>query len=350
MAELKDRFLLSRNLDKIENKKVLVRVDLNVTIVKGRVLDQGRLAVVKNIIKVLRPAKQIILVSHYGRPTKPTQKYSLKQLVPFLKPGQFRFSQWPKQPLKPEAKYILLENLRFLKEEEENDSGFARSLSRIADVYINEAFSVSHRSHASVIGVAKLLPSFFGLQFEKEIENLNKVFKQKTGLGIVIGGAKIETKLPLIENFLAQADLVVLAGKISQGYLKNQKLSSSFNLLRPTGPVRNPKLLLPIDGSAFDIGPKSVALFIEKLKPMKLIVWNGPLGKIEDKRFETGTKLFAPALAQMKNFRIVGGGDTLDLIYKYKLQKQFNFISTGGGAMLKYLAQGNLVGLQAIQR
>jgi phosphoglycerate kinase len=351
MIKLESKFLLSKNLDKIKDKKVLVRSDLNVPIhgLKRKNFDGNyRIKIVKDIIGVLKPAKQIILISHFARPknadkrgfqrelTRINQKYSLKKFVRYF--PKFRFFQWEPGLTLPDNKYLLLENLRFFQEEEKCDLRFAKSLSGLADIFINEAFSVSHRVHASVVGIPKFLSSYFGINFEKEIKNLNRVFEIKKGLAIMIGGVKIETKLPLLKKFIDKADLIILAGLVAKEFYPHTKFGMGVK-----------KILTP-EKVGMDTETETVKLFLEKLKLMKLIVWNGPFGKIEDKKFEAGTLLLAKKLAAMKNFRIVGGGDTISFLYKHKLQNKFDFISSGGGALLDYLAKETLPGIEAIQK
>lgn len=330
MIGLQNKCLLSKNLDKVKDKKILVRVDLNVE----NPSENYRIDIAKNLLPCLRKARQIIYISHRGQPKNYGVKYSLKTFTKHL--PHFKFFNWAPEKKSPKDKFLLFENLRFFEEEEKNDSEFSKKLADLADVYINEAFSASHREHASIVGISKFLPSYFGINFEKEIKNLNKVFECKNGLAIAIGGAKIETKVPIIEKFLKKADLIVLGGLTAKEFI-NKKLMMSNKIQLPIKPVSN------------DTDKESIEMFLEKLKNMKMIVWNGPFGKIESKKFEKGTLLFAKGLAKTKNFRIIGGGDTISFLYKHKLQNKFDFISTGGGAMLDYLAKETLPGIEAIQ-
>ena len=376
MVKLNNKYLLSKNINKIIDKRVLVRVDLNIETCGFTQIENYRIKIAKDLLKFLESAKQIIFISHLGQPPYADQRgyadYSLEKFIPYLPEFKFvnwkyeenakndksflasknnaendnsfsatemtktYFSSFPSFSALPNDKFILLENLRFFEGEEKNDIEFAKSLSELADVFVNEAFSVSHRNHASIIEIPKFLPSYFGINFENEIRNLNKVFESDNKLAIVIGGAKIETKLPLIKKFLNKADLIVLGGLTAKEFTETHQ-------------IENDRILIPQKVND-DTDLKSIKIFLKRLKKMDIIVWNGPFAKLSDGESEAGTLLFAKELVRMKNFTIVGGGDTISFLYKHKLHSKFDFISTGGGAMLNYLANETLPGLEAIQK
>ncbi len=363
MIKLKKEKLLRFNLKKIENKNVLMRVDFNVDFYQGKIFDKYRILSVKETLNLLKKAQRIVLISHLGDPQKKDKNYSFENLVPEIekilkiKIGFIKnFNQQPKE------KINLFENLRFWKEEKNCDLNFAKKLANFGEVFINEAFSVSHRQHASVYLLPKLLPTFYGLNFEKEIQVLNKVLKAKN-LILILGGAKISTKLPLIEKFLNKANLIILGGGLANTFLKAKGFEVGQSLvenevIKIVKKINSAKILTPFDfvtnnshkylgeinenDIIYDVGKESLEIFFEEIKKGKVIVWNGPLGFIEDKKFERGTLELANFLLKLKSFVLVGGGDTLAFLEKKKLLKKFKNISTGGGAMLEYLAKEKL--------
>lgn len=232
-----------------------------------------------------------------------------------------------------EGEILLLENLRFHKEEEINDKTFSQKLASLGEIYINDAFGVCHRAHASIVGVPKFLPSFAGFLLESEIKNLSKVLENpERPLAAIFGGAKIETKLPTIQKFLDVADFILVGGKIAK--------EIDFS---------HPKLYNASDfNQGLDIGDKTIKEFKEIISRAKTIIWNGPMGFFEKPEFEKGTKEIAQAIAENNGFKIAGGGETLFAIIKYGLEKNFDFLSTGGGAMLDFLAGKKLPGIEAL--
>lgn len=348
-----------------------MRVDFNVDLDKSKIFDRYRIESIKKTLKALKPAKSIILLSHWGRPRGRNKKFSFRRILPEISTilkEKIGFKSDIKADLN--ARITLVENLRFFPGEEKNDLKFAKKLSRLGDIYINEAFSVSHRPHTSITALPQLLPSYFGFNFENEVEMLNRIFKPQKPLVLILGGAKISTKLPLIQKFLKRADLIILAGGLATTYLKAKGFEVGRSLVETNvaGKLRkviSSKILTPFDfilknkkraylgelkptDVIFDIGPESLVVFFEEIKKGQTIVWNGPLGYIEDKNFEAGTKELAIFLTKLKKYVIVGGGDTLALLEKHRLTKKFKHISTGGGAMLEYLAKGTLPGIKAI--
>jgi len=301
----------------LKNKRVLVRCDFNVPFDdKEKITDDFRIEQTLPTLKFLqKKGAKLILMSH-------------------LADGKSLDPVWKK--IKIKAKF--LDNLRLDKREKENSDEFAKELADLADIYINDAFGVCHRKHASVSAITKYLPSGAGLLLEKELKILNKVLESpKIPLVAIIGGTKLESKAKVIDNFLKIADYVLIGGKIGEASeLKKLKYS---------------KLILPEDYvDDFDIGPKTIKRFEEIIKTAGTVVWAGPMGKFEEKKYEDGTKKIAKAIIKNKKaFKIAGGGDTLFALKKFKLRKGFNHLSTGGGAMLAFLAGEELPGLKALK-
>jgi phosphoglycerate kinase len=437
MIELKKEKLLRFNQGKIKDKNVLVRVDFNVDFVKGKILDKYRILSVKKTLNFLKPAKRVILISHFGDPTRTyadftrlpaglpcrqtvkagthaeNKKYSLKRILPSVeKLLKIKIGFLKDLNSKPKEKFNLLENIRLFKGEKECNLNFAKKLSFLGEVFIFEAFSVAHRKHASVYLLPKILPTYYGFNFEKEINLLNKVLETRThadftqtnadnirtriytdksgynlptqinvykkyprksvlhqrqSVVLVLGGAKISTKIPLIKKFLNKAGLIILGGGLANTFLKAKGFETGQSLieedvLEEIKKFYSPKILTPFDfyvlnknkifhrflgeikkeDRIYDLGEESLEVFFKELKKAKIIVFNGPFGFVEDQRFEKGTFKLIKFLSQLKNkFVLVGGGDTLAFLEKKKLLKKFK-ISTGGGAMLYYLAEERL--------
>ena len=234
---------------------------------------------------------------------------------------------------------LLLENLRFHKEETENDPDFAKKLSYLGDIYANVAFGTCHRSHASIAGVPGMIPGCAGLLLEKEVLALNKILKnpEKPMLAIV-GGAKVDTKSKFINNISKTADSVIISGLIAkEAKEKNMVFDFPEKIIVPAG-----------DLGALDINEESVEIFQEKIKEAKTILWNGPFGKFEEKKYEKGTLAIAKAVAESDAFSVVGGGETVEFIEKKGMMDKFSHLSTGGGAMLAYLGGEPMPGIGAL--
>jgi 3-phosphoglycerate kinase len=267
---------------------------------------------------------------------------------------------------------VLVENLRTNVGEKANDETFAKELASLADFYVNEAFSVCHREHASIVGVPKFLPSYAGLQLEKEIYELSKVFKPAHPFVFILGGAKFETKLPLINKFIDKADFLCIGGALSNDLLKAQGKNVGVSKVSKTeidlsAVISSKKLMGIVDvvvqngenietkdvddvsdeDSIMDAGVETIKLWEEKIRDGAFILWNGPLGNFE-LGFDKGTLALASAVASSDAESIVGGGDTLSAIKKLNLESAFSFISTGGGATLDFLANETLPGIQAL--
>jgi phosphoglycerate kinase len=378
MIELKKEKLLRFNQDKIIDKNVLVRVDFNVDFYKGKILDKYRILSVKETLNFLKKAKRVVLISHFGDPTRTyadftqthaeNKKYSLKRILPSIeKLLKIKIGFLKDLNSKPKEKFNLLENIRLFKGEKECDLNFAKKLSFLGEVFVFEAFSVAHRKHSSVYLLPKILPTYYGFNFEKEINLLNKVLKNLNTCVLVLGGAKISTKLPLIKKFLNRSRLIILGGGLANTFLKAKGFEIGRSLieediLEEIKKIYSPKILVPFDfyvlnknkvfhrflgeiekeDKIYDLGEESLEVFFEELRKSKNIVFSGPFGFVEDQRFEKGTFKLVKFLSQLKNkFVLVGGGDTLAFLEKKKLLKKFK-ISTGGGAMLYYLAEEKL--------
>ncbi|MFW6110195.1 MAG: phosphoglycerate kinase [Patescibacteria group bacterium] len=229
---------------------------------------------------------------------------------------------------------LVLENLRFDSREKENDKAFAQELASLADVYVNESFATSHRKHASLVGVTEFLPSYGGLRLETEIKKLSLLKENPLRpLIFILGGAKVATKAPLVEEFSTYADKILLGGKL----MFEQSLEDL------------PGVVFPIDAeSTFDIGKETVDLFKNHLSNAGTVVWNGPLGKFEEPEYSRGTRLIADYLVRSSADVIVGGGDTLAALKQVGLREQMDFVSTGGGAMLSYLSGKHLPALDVL--
>jgi len=334
-----------------KNKRVLVRCDFNVPLdSKGIIQDDFRIKQAVSTINYLVGKKaKVILMSHLGQPKgkiiktlklSPIQKKLEKHLnFSISKADDCIGKKVEEQTSKiKEGGVLLLENLRFYKEEEDNDPKFAKKLSDLADIYINDAFSVSHRTHASIVGVSQYLPSGAGFFFVIEIEVLSKVLKSpKRPLIVVIGGAKIKDKAGVIKQFEKKADYVLIGGKVAEFVKKVNK-----------------NVFLPIDGIGeggliLDIGPITIDNFSKIIKKAKMVLWVGPMGLSENPLFEKGTKEIAKAIANNKKaYKIAGGGDTIFALKKFGFREKFDHISTGGGATLNFLSGKELPGLKAL--
>jgi phosphoglycerate kinase len=235
---------------------------------------------------------------------------------------------------------LLLENVRFYPEEEANDEAFARNLAKPFDVYVNDAFGVDHRNHASLTTITKFLPSFAGLRVLEEVKHLDKVLEAPEHPALaIIGGAKIETKLPLIRTFEEKYDCILVGGRIANEAI-DQKI------------VFSDKVLLPQDFDSplrLDIGPSTIAYFIQIIKTAKTIVWNGPMGKFEEKPYDIGTDAILHAILESDAYVVIGGGESLAVLEQAGVMNKIGFVSSGGGAMLEYLGGKNLPGLEVLK-
>lgn len=375
----------------VKNKRALVRVNFDVPLDEKRnIIDNFRIKEsVPTIEYLIKQKAKIILISHLGRPNgKKVKKLSLKPIADELgkllkKKINFSRDIFGKDIERLIKKMffgdiLLLENIRFWADEEENSLEFAGKLAKLGDIFINDAFAVSHRRHASIVGIPGLLPSAAGFLLEKEVEELDKILKApKKPLVAIIGGAKIETKIKVINKFLKIADKVLIGGALANTIFASQKISmggsvidkDSFDEVKKIN-LNNPKLFLPVDlgvwdgknitykdigplewfEKALDVGPKTIHLFNDMVLNSKMVVWNGPLGLIEQKPFDKATIELIEAIDKSGAYAVVGGGDTIGFINQLQKEKVFDHISTGGGAMLDYLANGTLPGIGALKK
>jgi phosphoglycerate kinase len=367
----------------MRGKRVLLRIDTNVPIKDGCVLDDFRLQKILPSVVALRNAgARVLLLGHIGRDGTeslyPIFKYFLLHFpLSFIE----NFSDdvvWPALNSLDDGGVVLFENARGEYGEEKNDMSFAKRLASFADVYVNDAFSVSHRAHASIVSVPKLLPSYAGLLFVSEIKHLSVAFASPRPFLFVLGGMKFETKLPLIEKFLNTADYCFVGGALAHSFFKARGYEIGKSIIDDgtediSTLLENKKLILPVDVVAqtnrgvvvkkpeevlademiLDSGPETLKKLEELVKGARFVLWNGPLGDYLQKGFRKGTESFIQILAT-REFQdgalVVGGGDTAAMISELGLVKKFPFISTGGGAMLEYLAKGTLPGIEALKK
>lgn len=374
----------------IKNKIVLLRVDFNLSMENGKVLsdeDYRVKSALPTIRFLLKNGNKIILVSHLGRPNgKWDENYSLKPLIGHLEDiieEKINFIENDIRELKKADcdKICFLENIRFYKEEEENDKVFAEKLASFADIFVNDAFSVCHRAHTSVEAITEFLPSFAGLSLAKEIDVLDKAIENPAHpVAIIIGGLKAETKVKVIGNFLPKADFIMLGGVVANTILSVRGEEVGRSIISPEVipaikkmKVADIKLTVPVDvvvsrdldgisgaiamqigdiskdDIILDIGEKSADLFCSLIRKSKTIIWNGPMGRADLEIFSNGTKSVAKAISESGAYSIVGGGDTIAAIHKMGILNKFSYVSTGGGAMLEYLAGNKLPGIEALK-
>ncbi|MDD5433261.1 MAG: phosphoglycerate kinase [Candidatus Pacebacteria bacterium] len=370
-------------------KKVLVRCDFNVPVYKGKVLDDFKIIKALSTIKYLRESgAKIILASHIAQEGR-WQKASLRPVVPVLE-GILNekvlfcpksIGSKPKRMIDKMGlgKILVLENLRINKGEERNDEKFAKELAALAEIYVGEAFGCCHRKHSSIVITPKLLPHFIGFECEREANVLSSLIENpQRPLVVLIGGAKVESKLKMIARFLPMADYLLFGGKIANILLAIQKIivggpkpSQETKDLLLRIDLTNPKINLPLDvlasfseegirqiapGSVrkeeeiLDIGQATIEKFSEIIKIAKTIFWSGNLGLVEDSNFRNGSLSIARAIIKNeKALKIAGGGDTVAFIRAEGLEKGFSYLSSGGSALLEFIAKGTLPGIEALK-
>jgi phosphoglycerate kinase len=381
-----------RDLD-LDGKRVLMRVDFNVPMADGVVTDDKRIrAALPTIQYVLDHGASLILMSHLGRPKGgPDPEFSLAAAAEALSKLLERPVKMAPDSVGPEVEamaaalqpgdVLMLENVRFHKEEEKNDPAFAAQLAKLGDVYVNDAFGSAHRAHASTEGVAKYLPAVSGFLMEQELEYLSKATENPVHPYVaILGGAKISDKIAVIENLLKKCDTLIIGGGMANTFLaaKGYDMADSLveadsvataKALLATG---GDKILLPVDAVVadrfdaeaeskvvdadkvpagwrmLDIGPESVKAFSDVLKDAKLVVWNGPMGVFEFPRFAEGTFAIARVLADGSAITVIGGGDSASAVKKAGVAKKMTHVSTGGGASLEFLEGKELPGVAAL--
>ena len=377
----------------ITHKKVLLRVDFNVSLnADESIADDTRIQQALPTIKLLlKNQNKIIIVSHLGEPKKRDSLYSLKRVAKdlgkylpsyhihlvddFMKDTKIFVEQ-------KQHEILLLENIRFYPGEKANDPIFAKELASLADVYVNDAFGVSHRKDASIVSIPQFLPHYAGLLIEKEITMLDKVIHHpEKPVVAILGGSKVSTKIELITKLLQLADSVLIGGGMANTFLAAQQFSLGKSFYEPQAVsfakqlltmtyAKKTKVVLPqdcvvqgktihetsvkdvkADESIMDIGSETQAIFGQHIATAKTIIWNGPVGKFEDPAFSRGTEFIYYAITQNPNvLSVVGGGDTLAAMKNKDYRENITHISTGGGAMLEYIEKGTLPGIEALIR
>lgn len=370
-----------RSILEIQNLKgrtALVRVDFNVPMGADGIVDvtegsriEKSLDTIKHLSKL---GAKVVLISHIGSDPKESLKPIADYLNKFI-PVTFVPILYGEEVLGitenlNEGQVILLENLRSNEGEEKNTEEFSAYLASLADFYVNEAFSVSHRSHASVVGVTKFLPSYVGIWFLKEFDNLKKLDTPEKPFLFILGGSKFDTKVPLIEKFSKIADSIFIGGALANNFMKKigfetgkslldetinvakffdkPNIKIPFDVIVKSGKVKTPNALSKED-MITDMGPETLEDVKATILTSKTILWNGPLGLYED-GFDKSSKEILKAISESGAFSVVGGGDTVKLIKEMKLEDKISFISTGGGAMLQFLSSGTLPGIDALNQ
>lgn len=384
-----------------KNKRALIRVDFNVPVSNGKVGDTTRIEAAKpTIIKVLEDGGSVVLMSHLGRPEGKEAKYSLEQIVEtvskvlgvktkFVNDCVGEEAEKAAQALQP-GEVLLLENLRFYDEETDGDKAFSQKLSKLGDIYINDAFGTAHRAHASTTIVAQYFDDkCFGYLLQKEIESLNKVLgSAEKPVTAILGGAKVSSKITVIENILDKVDNLIIGGGMAFTFIKakggnvgdslveEDKQDLALEILK-SAEEKGVKIHLPQDSviaddfsenakkdvtptnaipagwMGLDAGPKTIENFSKVISESKTILWNGPVGVFEMDAFSNGTIKIGEAIGKATEkgaFSLVGGGDSVSAVKKFNLEDQMSYVSTGGGAMLEMLEGKSLPGIDAISQ
>lgn len=367
-------FSLLRDIKNLKEKTVLLRADFNVPIKDGVVFDDFRIRkVLPTVDFLLKNAKRTVIISHHSN-----DKQSLAPVARHI--NKTVNSRFISDPFKAGALdgfnegLVVCENLRFWRGEKENDQEFAKRLSLLADFYVNDAFSASHRRHASIVSVPKFLPSSAGFLFEEEFSHLSIAFDPPAPFVFIIGGAKAKTKLPLVERFLSVADAIFVGGALADNFFKARGFEIGASLIEDApcdvaAMEKSGKIILPHDvvvkgpsgartvapdkvqsnERILDAGPETLSHILKITNTARFILWNGPLGDYEEEGFERGTKELISILGKSNAQTVVGGGDTIAMISQTGSESLFDFISTAGGAMIEFLAEKTLPGIEALK-
>jgi len=391
--------ILNKNLD-LKGKKVLLRVDINVPMKNGAITETSRIEKIIPTIKLLlKKQTKIIIISHIGRPKGViVEGMSLKPIsekLSFLLNNEVLFNNKPISEITvleiekiPNSSIMMLENIRFNKGEEENSSEFSKKISSLGDIYVNDAFSCSHRSHASVEGITKHIPSYYGLQITEEINALKKITSEiEKPISLIIGGSKISTKIRIINNLIKKFNNIIIVGGMANTMLKHSGVNVGSSICEhECGPLikeiienskkYNCEITIPqdvivskgLDGKGkekninqieedemiLDIGSKTISSIEEKINNSKTVLWNGPAGYFENPSFQNGTKKILEIISQKtkndKIFSVAGGGETVAAINKFNKFDSFTFVSTAGGAFLEYLEGKTLPAIKALNQ
>ncbi|MFH1304815.1 MAG: phosphoglycerate kinase [Candidatus Omnitrophota bacterium] len=379
----------------IKGKRVLMRVDFNVPLNGRRITDDSRInAALASIRYILDAGGKLILMTHLGRPKGEVKnEFRLdpvaERLSILLKKNVKKMDDCVGEDVEEavremkEGDVILLENLRFHKEEKKNDAGFAKQLASLGDVFVEDAFGTCHRAHASTVGVAKYLPAVAGFLVQKEIEAFDKITKNPARpVCLILGGAKVADKIPVIENMLDKIDFLLIGGAMAYTFLKSrhkgigasrleEEMLDTVVRLFEKASAKNVSIFLPTDHVVakeikedakhkivegdipdgwigLDIGPETVKKFESVLKGSKTIIWNGPVGLFEMKPFSTGTRELIEFIAKLDAITVIGGGDTAAAVNQLNLGSSMTHISTGGGAFLELLEGKELPGIAVL--
>jgi len=382
----------------LNGKKIILRLDLNVPLNKQKITDTNRIdKIIPTLDFLVNNKAKILILSHVGRPKGKVVKelsmepvceylkYKLNQKIHLIKANLNNLKEKDLFDNKNES-ILMLENLRFYNEEEENNEEFAKILASFGDLYVNDAFSCSHRKHASVFSITKYLPSYAGIQLMSEITALNKITKDITRpITCIIGGSKISTKINVIKNLISRFDNLIFVGGMANNILKSKKfqigksifeencdhvVEEIFNLSKK----KNCKIIYPVDVSVskkidgkgnikkisgvqkddliLDIGPETLKIISKTIEGSKTVLWNGPAGYFENENFKKGSLEIAKKIVEKnkKNeiYSVAGGGDTVAALNSFNLTKHFNFVSTAGGAFLEFLEGKDLPGIKAL--
>jgi len=387
-----------KDLINLNQKKVLLRLDLNVPLENGKITDTTRIdKILPTINYLLKNDAKIIILSHVGRPKgKVVKELSLKPICKDLESKlktNIKFITKNIKEIKSadlfeeqDEKIVILENLRFYEEEEKNDNDFAKHLAKIADIYVNDAFSCSHRAHASIFEITKFLPSYAGLQLNLEIDALTKITSEiKRPITCIIGGSKISSKINIIKSLITKFDNIIIVGGMANNILKyqgyeigksiqendcDQIIEEIFSLAKKKGC----KIIYPEDVTIgkdlnaspeikelsnvskdeliLDIGPKTIKIINQIIEESSTILWNGPVGYFENSNFAKGSVEIAKKIIEKNKdntiYSVAGGGDTVALLNNVGATNYFNFVSTAGGAFLEYLEGKELPGIKAL--
>ncbi|OFW87408.1 phosphoglycerate kinase [Candidatus Uhrbacteria bacterium RIFCSPLOWO2_01_FULL_47_24] len=388
-----------KEIKNIRGKRVLVRVDFNIPLEHGKLADDTRIKAAAPTIKwLVEKGAKVILMSHFGQPRKKGLRNKdkglsmiVERLGKLLKRDVKLIEEWDfatigKTVKKMKAGQVfMLPNLRLHPGEEKNNEAFAKELANLGQIYVNEAFSVCHREHASIVGVPKFLPRYAGVRLIEEVETLGRVLHEaRLPLIVLIGGAKITDKIAMIKTMTDKASAILVGGALANHFFKAQGYQIGASVVDPKGVkiaktlLKNKKIILPRDVvvgtkdgkvakvaevtneskalcfkpyAILDIGPKTILRFSHFIKTAQTLVWNGPMGLYEVKRFSHGTvalgRLFA-ARSKGIAFGVAGGGETIDALKKTGMAQYVDFISTGGGAMLEYLGGEELPGIKEL--
>ena len=382
----------------LKGKRVVIRVDFNVPVKEGVVKDATRIKAALPTIKyILDEGASVVVMSHFGRPKG--QKNPDFSMAPIAKEFEKLLGRPVKlapdvigpeveaevKALKP-GEVLLLENVRFYKEEEANDEGYAKALASYGDIYCNDAFGTAHRAHASTEGVSHFLPSYAGFLIEKEVKFMAPLLENpEKPFVAVIGGSKVSSKITVLESLVKTCDTIVIGGGMAYTFLSVLGKEIGKSLFEPdyvdtakaflakaaekgvkvilpvdhvcaaefsetAAPVAVDDVNIPADLMGMDIGPKTVSLIVEEIKKAKSVVWNGPMGVFEFEAFSKGTCEVAKALAASDAISVVGGGDSVAAINKFGLADKISHVSTGGGASLEFLEGKTLPGIKALEK